>query len=72
VTAEECPHGMGDPDWCSICKHGPTKPEPLMTRFQFIARYEGTQCPECDLPIAVGQLAAKLSDNRTVHNGCAP
>jgi len=19
MSTEECPHGMGDPDWCSIC-----------------------------------------------------
>jgi hypothetical protein len=22
----ECIHGLGDPAWCSVCKHGPTVP----------------------------------------------
>lgn len=68
---DECPHGMEDPAWCSLCKRGPTKPEPVTVVARFPARYDG-QCPGCDLPIKVGQLVAKLSNDTYVHEGCAP
>lgn len=69
---EECPHGMPDPAWCSTCKHG-VGPRPRVTvveRPRFRARYDG-QCPDCDLPIGVGQWIVQLSTGAFVHEGCA-
>lgn len=45
----ECPHGMDDPSWCSVCKHGvsrPTKRERRSTQPPFKAKFDGV-CPEC-------------------------
>lgn len=74
---DECPHGLGSPEFCSVCKHGPAKdsrvqgePERIVARF--IAGFEG-HCRECDLPIAPGQSIAKLMPSeRYVHADCAP
>ena len=68
----ECPHGLGDPAWCSVCKHGPTKPEPVeVVSDPLRAKYAGN-CPECDLPIFVGTWIVKLSNERYIHERCAP
>lgn len=72
MSAEECPHGMGDPSWCSVCKHGVTKPEPAPTvEATFRARYDGV-CPTCDDLIDAGSMVHKLSNDRYVHLGCQP
>ena len=66
---DECKHGL-DPRWCSLClQHGPAKPEPVEVVAVFRARYDG-DCPACDLPIRPGEMAAKLSNERTVHKWC--
>ena len=69
VTIAECPHGMGDPAWCSICKHGPVKVERPEIVATFRARYDG-DCRGCSLPISVGQIVHKLSNDAYVHQGC--
>jgi hypothetical protein len=74
---DECPHGLGSPAFCSVCKHGPSKdarvqgePEKVMSRFT--AGFEG-HCRECNLPIMPGQTIAKLMPSeRYVHGHCAP
>lgn len=64
----ECPHGL-DTDWCTICKHGAEK-ETVTVEFTFQAKYEG-HCPECNLPIMLGQMIAKMSNERYIHEGCS-
>lgn len=43
VDDEECPHGMDDPMWCSICieKTRPRVIEVLDDEYEFTARYDG-------------------------------
>lgn len=65
----ECPHGLEDPQWCSICKHGPEKKKREEAVARFAARYEG-HCAICDLPLYVGQRAAKTTRDRVVHEDC--
>jgi len=50
----------------------PSLPSPQSTvLYSFVARYEGTQCVGCDLPILVGQTAQILTySGVTVHQGC--
>ena len=68
---DECLHGL-DARWCSICIHGVTKPEPAPTIIStFRARFEG-QCRRCDLPIALGSVIHRLSNETYVHEGCQP
>jgi hypothetical protein len=67
---EECLHGMEDPAWCSICKHGPEKAQPEKIDYAFDARYDG-ECPECDLPITIGQHCVRTTQGRTLHRRCA-
>ena len=73
---EECPHGMDDPDWCSICKHGVTRPvtKPRYGPAIITARFDG-QCVECNLPVMPGHLVTAREDNERVawvHVGCVP
>lgn len=67
---DECPHGMEDPSWCSTCKHGPERNEPDKIDYAFTAKYEG-HCTSCDLPIYIGQRAAKMTKGRVIHEDCA-
>lgn len=64
----DCPHGL-DTAWCGVCKNGPTRPEPVTVVATFAARYEG-HCNGCNLPIAVGQVVHKQSNETYVHQGC--
>jgi hypothetical protein len=64
----ECIHGL-EAEWCATCKHGPERQEPERIDFVFDAKFEG-QCPECDLPISIGQFCAKTTRSRTVHRKC--
>lgn len=66
---DECPHGMEDPAWCSICKHGPTRNLVATVERYFTAKLDG-QCPACDLPIMRGQRIAKLTDGNYIHGAC--
>ena len=66
----ECPHGL-DTRWCGVCKHGPSKAEPVTIEATFRARYAG-ECPACDLPVDIGQTVHRLSNGRYVHDGCQP
>lgn len=66
---DECPHGL-DRRWCTTCLHGPARrPTEVSVEATFPARYDG-QCPRCDLPIAVGRVIHRLSDETYVHEGC--
>lgn len=71
----ECLHGMPSPSSCIDCMDEGNIPipttEPETVEYQFLARYEGSQCPSCNLPIAVGDLVAKMSSGRYLHNGCS-
>ncbi len=66
---DECKHGL-DPAWCAACKEGPKRNEPERVDYTFRAKYEG-QCPECDLPITLGQAVAKTTRGRVLHGWCA-
>lgn len=71
MSEDECPHGL-DARWCSICLHGITKPEPPPTiEATFRSRYDG-HCPTCNLPITVGEVIHRLSNDRYVHEDCRP
>lgn len=68
----ECPHGMGDPAWCSVCKHGPSKPahrERRSVEAPFAAKFEGV-CPECRHVVQPGALIRRCTSNEYVHAGC--
>lgn len=64
MTEHECDF----PDTCPVCLGPAPKPTVTVERY-FDARFDG-QCPECDLPIHVGQNVALLSTGRYVHAGC--
>ena len=52
---DECPHGMEDPSWCSLCSQ-PSVLDELQGDISrpFAARYDG-HCEECNLPVRVGE-----------------
>lgn len=66
----ECIHEL-DTRWCAACKEGPKKLESERRDYIFNARYEG-QCPECDLPITVGQRLMMTTRHRVIHSQCLP
>jgi hypothetical protein len=67
---DDCIHGL-DPRTCSTCLHGVSRPERPTVEYRFVAKHEG-QCPECDLPIHVGDPVAKMSTGAYLHVWCAP
>ncbi len=67
---DECKHGL-EVAWCAACKEGLKRNPPDTADWRFVARYDG-HCPECDLPIHVGQRAAKTTKDRTLHESCLP
>lgn len=73
IEQDECPHGMEDPSWCSICKH---KGELVIdlsgadSEYEFIAKYEGW-CGECREEISIGDHCLHLENGRNVHKTCA-
>ena len=72
VTAVECPHGIPDPSWCSICRHGPTPTTEAPTRqWSGVARLAG-HCDGCNLPINIGQPITRWSDGAYRHERCEP
>ena len=70
---DDCPHGIGDPAWCSTCKHGPATvtADDIEREATITARFEG-DCPSCDHPILDGQQITRWSDERWRHEGCEP
>lgn len=66
----ECPHGL-DTRWCTVCLHGPRRPEPVTVEATFRARFAG-DCHGCRLPIAEGAVIHRLSTGAYVHDGCQP
>ena len=44
---------------------------PEGVKFSYSAKYEG-QCPECDLPIAIGQQCVKTTEDWNLHADCLP
>lgn len=65
---DECPHGMEDPSWCSICKHkGDIIVE--IVEYSFDAKYEGF-CEGCKELIEIGQPCVHLSTGKNVHREC--
>ena len=73
MPLEECIHGLGPVEACTIC-NGRDKREAAEQAEQprhFPAKF-ASQCPECDLPIAVGQIVAWLPEHRATHADCWP
>lgn len=69
-SGEECPHGMGEPEWCSICLHGvPTTPISSVVAV-FIARYPG-RCSYCQDDIYTGDRIASMTDDSYRHEECS-
>jgi hypothetical protein len=70
-----CAHGMPTPASCVECMEdgglGAPARAPLTVEATFKARYDG-QCPGCNLPIVVGQVVHRLSNDSYVHQGCQP
>lgn len=69
-----CSHGMPSPASCVDCMDDgpvapPTRRTPRTIDATFPARYDG-ECHGCNLPISVGQIIHRLSDERYVHQGC--
>jgi hypothetical protein len=57
---------------CSICNGKDVRrPEPEAVAFSYRAKYDD-QCPECDLPIVVGQQSVKTTKGRNIHAECLP
>lgn len=67
---DECRHGMLAVT-CATCKHGPLRLEPLRVTGRMVARYSG-ECRDCGLPISLGQVISRLSDDSYCHYGCEP
>lgn len=64
----ECLHGMDERD-CATCKHGPEREPAVVVEAIFKAQYRG-DCSSCRLPIVIGQILCRLSNDRYVHQGC--
>jgi hypothetical protein len=68
-----CPHGMPTATSCFECMEGtgigPPPKEDVTVVATFVAAYDG-QCGGCNLPITVGRLIHKLSNDSYVHPGC--
>lgn len=71
MDSDECIHGLGPVSACVLC-NGRALREAAARRNEwriFPAKFEG-QCPECDLPIAVGQQVAWKPDHPARHESC--
>lgn len=69
----ECPHGLGLRAACVLC-NGRADREAAVQAVQprtFPAKFDG-QCPECNLPIRVGDTIAWLFDKPVTHVDCWP
>lgn len=67
----ECPHGLGEPAWCSTCQTGPTRP-PKPMGHAWPARYPG-RCfgKGCGEAIEEGQPIVLMTDGTYRHEECA-
>ena len=69
---EECPHGLGDPAWCSVCLKRTTLPEETFGD-PFLASYRG-KCHDCHEAIDVGDsICRRFEDGISfgvVHEEC--
>lgn len=65
---DECPHGLTMAS-CSLCRHPYVPPPKPTVEFTTKARFEG-RCAECNLPIFIGQVIVRMSDERWVHSDC--
>ena len=72
---EECPHGLGEPSGCLVCKNGPSKPAtdaPRAISGPFRARYPGVCRMRCGDPIDPGQFVRQLQAGGVCHAECLP
>jgi len=71
---DECPHGMGDPAWCTLC-NGRTAAEEREARqvHHFAtARYDGyCHRDDCRVDIHVGDRIAITNDQAVICAECA-
>ncbi len=71
-SVDECPHGMEDPSWCSICKH---KDDLIVPRdgadseYNFVARFK-SHCTICRNPIDIGDDCVHLPGRGNFHVSC--
>lgn len=66
---DECRHGLPKAS-CYSCKHPLRAPVRPTVEYTFTAKFDG-RCGECNLPMRVGEVVARMSDERYVHEGCA-
>lgn len=77
TAVPECTHGMPSPASCVDCMaDGPVAPPARVEPERpgsgtWPAQFEGT-CPDCVLPITVGQRIHRSSAGRYFHERCAP
>lgn len=70
-----CTHGMPSPASCIDCMDegigiALRKPEKLEIEATFPAKFPG-HCNGCNLPVAVGQRLARMSNGAYQHEECA-
>lgn len=73
IEEEECPHGMENSAWCSICKNKGALVLELDGQddeYDFIAKYSG-YCRECKSDIDPGDMCRHLETGQNVHKACA-
>lgn len=75
---DECPHGMGDPAWCTLCNGRDAREAQLaasmrITRapgsYPLNARFPGT-CAVCAHGYLRGALIVKTQADRWAHAAC--
>src|ERR1039458_6486145 len=58
ASVDECPHGLGDPQTCTLCKRGPAKPR--ITRSpSTITKHRRFTCVVCGVEKAEDQFPTK-------------
>jgi len=67
---DECEHGS-DPTTCPPCRRaaGKDQVEAVRVEFEFMVKFDGLQCSECNLPVPMGCMAKKWTDGRFTHGG---
>lgn len=71
MTDDECIHGLTGRS-CTICIHGPSTPEKVEIVATFAAQHDGVCAAGCTFDIDPGDVICKLSNDRYVHQRCAP
>lgn len=68
---DDCPHGLPEPAWCSICRDGPqlSRPSDINREVTITARHGG-HCDWCERPIDIGDPITMWSDGRWRHEEC--